>query len=53
MRQFVTTVAELVGAALITVGAAMVAVPLGFVVGGAALVVFGFRAAPPVELDDK
>jgi hypothetical protein len=44
MRALVTTALEVVGAACVTVGAAMFSVPAGFIVGGVALVVFGYQA---------
>lgn len=44
MRQALTTVAELVGLALIAVAAGMVAIPAGLAVGGGALVLVGYLA---------
>jgi hypothetical protein len=40
--QAITTAAELVGFGLITTGAALVWEPLGFIVGGSALVLVGY-----------
>lgn len=41
MRQVMTTIAELAGATLVTIGAFQIAQPLGLVVGGVFLIVGG------------
>lgn len=38
MRDLLTTIAEVVGATAITIGAAMIAAPLGFIVAGVVLI---------------
>lgn len=45
MRAQLTTAAELAGAALITAAAWLVALPLGLLVAGVFLVLFGWLAA--------
>ena len=45
MRQLLTTLAEIAGAASIAVGAFLVATPLGFAVGGVLLIAGGYLCA--------
>lgn len=45
MRQTLTTAGELTGAALLTTGCALVAVPLGLIVGGLFVGLFSWLAS--------
>lgn len=45
MRQLLTSLAELVGAVMVTVGAFQIAEPFGFIVGGSLAITGGALAA--------
>ena len=44
MRNVVSSIVEVIGAAAVTVGAGMAWLPAGLIVGGSLLIVFGFQA---------